>query len=50
MIHIYWIMAADVPALKEGDFHTQIISLKEGPARTGESKLTGESVVLAEKV
>ena len=50
MIHIYWIMAADVPALKEGDFHTQIISLKEGTAKTGESELTGERVVLKEKV
>jgi hypothetical protein len=50
MIHIYWIMEADVLALKEGDFHTQIISLKEGPAKTGETELTGERFVLAEKV
>jgi hypothetical protein len=50
MIHIYLIMAADVPASKEGVFHTQIISLKEGPTKTGETELTGERVVLTEKV
>jgi hypothetical protein len=43
-------MAADVPTLKEGNFHTQIISLKEGPVRTGDSALTEErNVMLREK-
>jgi hypothetical protein len=50
VIHIYWIMAADVLALKEGNFHTQIISLKEGTAKTGETELTGERIALTEKV
>lgn len=50
MIHLYWIMVADVPTLKEGNFHTQIICLKEGPVRTGDSDLTEEkNVMLIEK-
>jgi len=43
-------MVADVPTLKEGNFHTQIICLKEGPVRTGDSDLTEEkNVMLIEK-
>jgi hypothetical protein len=47
---MYWIMVAGVPVLKEGKFYTQIICLKEGPVRTGETALTEElNVMLREK-
>jgi len=43
-------MVADVPILKEGNFHTQIIYLKEGPVRTEDPALTEErNVMLTEK-
>ena len=51
MMHMYWIMAADVLALIGGNFHTQIIFLKEGLAKIEEVELTRERrFMLAEKV
>ncbi|MBC2695723.1 MAG: hypothetical protein HF982_10710 [Desulfobacteraceae bacterium] len=48
---VHWIMAADVPVMKEGIFHTQIIFLKEDPAKTEDAELIGEMcVILTEKV
>jgi hypothetical protein len=50
-MQMYLIMAADVPALRGGNFHTQIISLKEGLAKIEEVELTREKrFMLAEKV
>jgi len=51
MMQMYWITAADVLILKEGNFHTQIISLKEGLAKIEEVELTRERIfMLAKKV
>jgi hypothetical protein len=50
-MHIYLIVAADVLELKEEDFYTQIISLKEGLARIEDAELIGEKrFMLAKKV